>query len=176
VEAEQNSDDALQPASDNHATPLHVQAILVVLDGWHLSRAKLSVFPEPQTVHHRNGGHWTLYVTGYDSFVRQLRDTSFITNGKITTTPSFDHALKYPTPNAVSIHPHHRTIIIEGLYVFLTIHPWNDRGLLLDGRWHIQVDPKEARRRFVGRHVSTGVAKYMEEVNWRADENHIPTK
>jgi len=175
VEAERNSDvrDAAVPVPVNSP---HDQAILVGLDGWHLSRAQLDVFPEPQLAHDRRGSHWTFDGAGYVSFVRQLRDTSFITNGKIITAPSFDHALKDPTPNAVSIHPHHRIVIIEGLYVFLAIHPWSDGGLLLDERWFIQVDPKEARRRLVGRHVSTGVAKDMKEANWRADENDIPSK
>jgi hypothetical protein len=61
--------------------------------------------------------------------------------------------------------------MIEGFYVFLI----SDRGLLLDERRSIQVDPKEDRR-LVGRHVSTGVAKYMEEGIWRADENDMPSK
>ena len=175
VPGERNSDDrdAAVPVPVNSP---HDQAILVGLDGWHLSRAQLDVFPEPQLAHDRRGSHWTFDGAGYVSFVRQLRDTSFITNGKIITAPSFDHALKDPTPNAVSIHPHHRIVIIEGLYVFLAIHPWSDGGLLLDERWFIQVDPKEARRRLVGRHVSTGVAKDMKEANWRADENDIPSK
>jgi len=178
VQPERNPDDAAptRPIPEAHATPLHDQAILVGLDGWHLSRAQLDVFPEPQLAHDRRGSHWTFDGAGYVSFVRQLKDTSLITNGKVITAPSFDHALKDPTPNAVSIHPHHRIVIIEGLYVFLAIHPWSDGGLLLDERWFIQVDPKEARRRLVGRHVLTGVAKDLEEANWRADENDIPSK
>ena len=72
--------------------------------------------------------------------------TSFIMNGKITTAPFFDKALKYPIPNAVSIHPHHRIRIIEGLDVFLAIRPWSDGGLLLDERWLIQLDQEKARR------------------------------
>jgi pantothenate kinase len=176
AEAERNNDDTAQLAPDLHANSPHDQAILVGLDGWHLSRAQLDVFPEPQVAHDRRGSHWTFDGAGYVSFVRQLRDTSFITNGKIITAPSFDHALKDPTPNAVSIHPYHRIVIIEGLYVFLAVHPWSDGGLLLDERWFIQVDPKEARRTLVGRHVSTGVAKDMEEAKWRADENDMPSK
>jgi pantothenate kinase len=117
VEAERNSDDALQPTSDVHAIPFHDHAILGGLDGWHLSRAPLEVFPEPQIAHDRRGSDRTVDGAGCVAFdfVCQLRDTSFITNGKIITPPSFDHALKDPIPNAVSIHPHHRIIIIEGL-------------------------------------------------------------
>jgi len=174
VEAEQDGDDAIIPTSGLRVNPLHDQAILVGLDGWHLSRAQLDVFPEPQVAHNRRGSHWTFDGAGYVTFVRQLRDTSLMTNNEVVTAPSFDHALKDPTPNAVSIHPHHRIVVIEGLYVFLAIHPWSDGGLLLDERWFIEVDPKEARRRLVGRHVLTGVAKDTEEAEWRADENDMP--
>jgi len=57
VEAERNSDDALRPTYNIHAIPLHDQAILVGFDGWHLPRAKLDVFPEPQIAYHRSGSH-----------------------------------------------------------------------------------------------------------------------
>jgi pantothenate kinase len=79
----------------------------------YLSRAQLDVFPEPQIVHDRKDSHWTFDGAGYVSLARQLRDTSFITNGKIITAPSFDHALKDTTANAVSIHSHHRIITID---------------------------------------------------------------
>ena len=132
MEAERNSDDALQLTSDVHATPLHDQAILVGLDGWHLFRAPLDVFPERQITHDRKGSHRTLDGAGCISFdlVCQLRDTSFFTNGKIITPPSFDDALKYTTPNTVSIYSHHTITTID----FLAIHPRSDGGLFLDER------------------------------------------
>jgi hypothetical protein len=60
VEAERNSDDALQPTSDVHAIPPHDSAISVGLDGWHLSRVQLDVFTEPQVAHNKRGSHWTV--------------------------------------------------------------------------------------------------------------------
>jgi pantothenate kinase len=148
------------------------QAILVGLDGWHLTRAQLDVFPDPQTAHDRRGSHWTFDGASYVSFVRALRNTI---GTLVISAPSFDHALKDPTPDAVSIYPYHRIVIIEGLYVFLAIKPWSEGGLLLDERWFIQVDPVEARKRLVKRHVLTGVAKDLEEAEWRADENDGPS-
>jgi len=58
---------------------------------------------------------------------------------------------------------------------FFPIYPWSDGGLLLDERWFIQIDPKEAKRRFVGRHLSTKVVKNTKEANCRADENDTPS-
>ncbi|KAF5313289.1 hypothetical protein D9619_003650 [Psilocybe cf. subviscida] len=159
-----------------HAQPRHTKserAILVGLDGWHLTRAQLDAFPDPKLAHDRRGIHWTFDGESYVNFVRQLR-------GPITSTmdviraPSFDHALKDPTPDAVLIQPYHRVVIVEGLYAFLSITPWKEAGALLDERWYIKVDPVEARRRLVVRHVLTGVAKDMKEAEWRADENDGP--
>ena len=152
----------------------HPQAILVGLDGWHLTRAQLDVFPDPKTAHDRRGSHWTFDGDSYVSFVRALRE-DITTGNLVISAPSFDHALKDPTPDAVSIYPYHRIVIIEGLYVFLSIKPWSEGGLLLDERWLIQVDPVEARRRLVKRHVLTGVAKDLKEAEWRADENDGPS-
>ena len=158
---------------DIQADVKHPQAILVGLDGWHLTRAQLDVFPDPKTAHDRRGSHWTFDGDSYASFVRALRDIT--TGNSVISAPSFDHALKDPTPDAVSIYPYHRIVIIEGLYVFLSIKPWSEGGLLLDERWFIQVDPVEARRRLVKRHVLTGVAKDSKEAEWRANENDGPS-
>ncbi|KAF8907674.1 P-loop containing nucleoside triphosphate hydrolase protein [Gymnopilus junonius] len=157
---------------DQSSRPLvQDQAILVGLDGWHLSRAKLDVFPNPQNAHDRRGIHWTFDGEGYVAFIKKLRDAS---NTLVITAPSFDHALKDPTPDAVSIYPYHRIVIIEGLYVFLAIQPWSEAGFLLDERVFIEVDIAEARKRLVKRHVVTGIAKDMKEAEWRADENDMP--
>ena len=160
-------------AQDIQADVDRPQAILVGLDGWHLTRAQLDIFPDPQTAHDKRGSHWTFDGASYVSFVRALRDMTIGTS--VITAPSFDHALKDPTPDAVSIYPYHRIVIIEGLYVFLAIKPWSEGGLLLDERWFIQIDPVEARRRLVKRHVLSGVAKNSKEAEWRADENDGPS-
>lgn len=151
----------------------HDRAILVGLDGWHLSRAQLDLFPDPQQAHDRRGIHWTFDGAGYVAFVRQLRD---IGTDRAVSAPSFDHALKDPTPDAVTVYPHHRIVIIEGLYAILAIQPWNEASLLLDERWFVEIDPSQARRRLVERHVLTGVTKDREEAVWRADTNDGPSQ
>lgn len=145
------------------------------LDGWHFTRAQLDSMPDPKLAHDRRGAHWTFDGEGYVAFVRSLREGILPTAEQVITAPSFDHALKDPTPAAVSICSHHRIVIIEGLYAFLSIDPWKEAGLLLDERWLIQTDIEEAKRRIVKRHVLTGVAKDMEEAKWRAEENDMPS-
>ena len=165
-----------EPPSTPESTSLkNSKAILVGLDGWHLTRAQLDAMPDPKLAHDRRGSHWTFDAHSYVSFIRQLRDPLLPASTTITA-PSFDHAVKDPCPHAISILPEHRIIVIEGLYTFLSLSPWVDAGRLLDERWLIELDPTAASNRLVKRHVKSGVAKDLEEAQWRAVENDTPSR
>ncbi|KAF8548744.1 P-loop containing nucleoside triphosphate hydrolase protein, partial [Imleria badia] len=146
--------------------PSKAEAVLVGLDGWHLSRVQLDAMDDPKRAHDRRGSHWTFDASAYVDFVARLRHHS-----GVIFAPSFDHALKDPTPDAVVIEPAHRIIVIEGLYTMLDIDPWRQAAAQMDERWWIQIDPVRARSRLVKRHVQTGVAKDMDEAVWRAENN-----
>ncbi|KAI0825262.1 P-loop containing nucleoside triphosphate hydrolase protein [Trametes gibbosa] len=160
-------------------------AVYIGLDGWHLTRAQLDVFPDPKLAHDRRGAHWTFDGEGYVKFVRALRgpittglahaiDGASEANGQIVYAPSFSHEKKDPVCDAIAVRPCHRLVIVEGLYTFLAIPPWSSAATLLDERWYIEIGEDEAERRLVARHVRTGVAKNMEEAVWRSRENDAP--
>ncbi|GJE89186.1 P-loop containing nucleoside triphosphate hydrolase protein [Phanerochaete sordida] len=161
-------------------TPDEGAAILVGLDGWHLTRAQLDQFPDAKLAHDRRGAHWTFDGQSYVEFVRELRvplNTLAAAAGgqeAVIYAPSFSHELKDPAPRAVAIHPKHRIVIIEGLYTFLGIEPWVEAAQLLDERWWVGISEEEAKERLVKRHVISGVAKDLEEAVWRATENDAP--
>lgn len=92
------------------------------------------------------------------------------------TAPSFSHSLKDPIFDDVVVRPHHRIVIIEGLYVFLGTDPWVKAATSLDERWFITGDAEEGKQRLCKRHVETGVAADWEEAVWRAETNDIPSK
>jgi pantothenate kinase len=163
-------------SSDDQNEVLSTRAIAVGLDGWHLTRAQLDAFPgdEARLAHDRRGAHWTFDGSAYVAFIHSLRQAVTATSAVIMA-PSFDHAVKDPTPEAIRIMPHHRIIVIEGLYTFLSIEPWCQGGKLLDERWFVDVDIVEARRRLIARHVVTGVAADWEEAVARADTNDMPS-
>lgn len=160
---------------DEKAAAASPSAVLVGLDGWHLTRAQLDAFPDPKMAHDRRGIHWTFDGPGYVSFVKALRRPFSHVSAPVITAPSFDHALKDPSPDAVTIHPDHRIVVIEGLYTFLSIDPWAEAGKMLDERWFVALDIEEASRRLVKRHVATGVANDIKEAIWRAEENDMPS-
>ncbi|KAJ7222616.1 P-loop containing nucleoside triphosphate hydrolase protein [Mycena pura] len=157
-------------------------AILVGLDGWHLTRAQLSLFPDPDLARERRGIHWTFDGKGYVAFVKALRLPLFLSSPALgsspdvqaITAPTFSHALKDPTPDALSVYPHDRLVIIEGLYTFLSIDPWVEASRLLDERWFLRVHDDEACRRLVTRHVETGICKDADEARQRAEGNDLP--
>lgn len=151
------------------------KAIVVGLDGWHLTRAQLDAFPDAKLAHDRRGAHWTFDGDAYVDFVQELRKP-ISTSKRPIKAPSFDHALKDPTPHSVEIFPHHRIIVIEGLYTFLSIEPWKRAGEQLDERWFIDISVQDASNRLVKRHVLTGVANDMDEAVWRARENDMPSE
>ena len=76
--------------------------------------------------------------------------------------PSFDHAVKDPDPTGIKIYPWHRIVVIEGLYCFLSVGAWQKAGEMLDERWLITVDVKEATKRIIDRHLASGVAESIE--------------
>ncbi|KAH7868508.1 P-loop containing nucleoside triphosphate hydrolase protein [Lentinula edodes] len=144
-----------------------VRAILVLLDGWHLTRAQLDQFPDPKLARDRRGSHWN-----FDG--PNLREEVLPETERIITAPSFDHAIKDPTSHAVQIHPQHRIVIIEGLYTALDVDSWREAALLLDERWYLELDFEEAQKRLVNRNLVSGVAKDPAEAVWRAEANGMP--
>ncbi|KAG7090570.1 hypothetical protein E1B28_009677 [Marasmius oreades] len=153
--------------------PTHDRAIVVGLDGWHLTRAQLEEFPNPQVARDRRGIHWTFDSVAYLQFLRTLRDDITPSTPTIKA-PSFDHATKDPTPNAISVHPYHRIVIVEGLYTTINVESWGEAARLLDERIFLDLSVEDAQRRLVKRHVKSGVTKNEKEAVWRAENNDMP--
>jgi pantothenate kinase len=151
------------------------RAKLIGLDGWHLTRAQLDQFDDPKLAHWRRGAHWTFDGTAYLMFVKALR-TDITSTSPTLTAPSFDHAVKDPSPDAVTIYPEDRIVVIEGLYTLLTIDPWKEAASLMDERWYIQVPTETAIERLAKRHVQSGICNTLEEGYERAKGNDMPSK
>lgn len=142
------------------------EAIVVGLDGWHLTRAQLTALPDPQLAKDRRGAHWTFDPDGYLEFVKSLRVPLVPSHSVVEPiiAPSFDHAVKDPDPTGVKVYPWHRIVIIEGLYCFLSIGAWKEAGEMLDERWLATVDFEKATERIVDRHLASGIAGTIEVV------------
>ncbi|TDL22360.1 P-loop containing nucleoside triphosphate hydrolase protein [Rickenella mellea] len=157
-------------------------AVAVGIDGWHLTRAQLDSLPDPQRAHKCRGSHWTFDALGYASFVATLRaplpppkaaSSESQESAKlplpVLTAPAWDHSVKDPIKDGITVRPTDRIVILEGLYAFFTMEPWVQAGEVLNERWLIDVDPDEATRRIILRHFKTGITQSIEEATLRAE-------
>lgn len=169
-------------------------AIVVGMDGWHLSRAQLERMPDPQLAKDRRGAAWTFddavsgasfggnaiatmpeaanmasYHAGYQSFARFVEKLHSAPIKETVYAPSFSHAKKDPVPDDIQVRPEHRIVLIEGLYANVNEGAWAEASRLYDERWLIECDEKVARQRLVQRHVRTGVAQSIHEAEWRGE-------
>jgi pantothenate kinase len=76
--------------------------------------------------------------------------------------------------NDIVILPTHRIVVLEGMYVQLTVPPWKEATELLDERWFIEVERDIARGRIIDRHILAGIVNNEGEAARRFDENDWP--
>lgn len=109
---------------------------LTLQDGFHYSRATLSSFSDPVQAFQRRGAPFTFDATGLLELVVLLSKIPVTACDEpqiITKVPGFDHALKDPVPDAITISSRTKVVIIEGNYTLLNGEPWsNIAGLVHD--------------------------------------------
>ncbi|CAD6588411.1 MAG: hypothetical protein CYPHOPRED_004380 [Cyphobasidiales sp. Tagirdzhanova-0007] len=140
--------------------------ISVSLDGWHTARVDLDKMPNPAEAHRRRGAAFTFDAVEYVSFVSALREKPFPSSIPFRT---FSHGKKDPEISAQPIEPHHRIIIIEGLYVLLDTEPWNHSTAMLDERIWVECPDELARERLIKRHLLTGIETNQTAAEARVD-------
>lgn len=163
-------------------------AFVLPMDGYHLTRAQLSAMPNSEEAHYRRGAAFTFDAEGYLKLVQRLRKV--IEPGSRTVwAPSFDHAIKDPVADDISIPRTARVVIIEGLYVGLT-YPipkdepkkgtkefsdscWTEACELLDEVWLISVPIPVATERVARRNFKAGLSPSLEAALKRTVENDM---
>jgi pantothenate kinase len=90
------------------------------MDGYHLTRAQLDQFPDPLHAHAKRGAHWTFDPLALG---RKLCEISR-SKADTVTVHAFDHAAKDPHFDAIAVPAAARVVIVEGLYLLLTLSPW----------------------------------------------------
>ncbi|KAF2672781.1 phosphoribulokinase/uridine kinase [Microthyrium microscopicum] len=149
---------------------LQTPAICIPMDGYHLTRAQLSAMPDPTTANARRGAAFTFDADAFVNLVRALRAP--IGEG-VVYAPSFDHAVKDPVADDLAVHPKHRIVVLEGLYLALDEEPWRAVEGMLDELVFVKVDFDVARARLAARHVRAGIVQTEEEGRRRADESDL---
>ena len=152
-------------------------AIVVPLDGFHLTRAQLSAMPDPVTAHARRGAAFTFDAPAFLALVRRLRAPldPAMTSDAVVRAPSFDHAVKDPVADDIAVPASARVVLLEGNYLSLAAGApeWRTAAALMDERWFVEVGEEVARKRLVRRHVKSGVAGSEDEARRRVEENDL---
>lgn len=110
-------------------------ACVVPMDGFHLTRAQLHTFKDPERAILRRGSSFTFDNTNLVTLVQFLKKTTQTPTIPIDQiynllpsvfVPSFNHSLKDPVPNEIEINGGSRIVILEGLYLLLQEPGWEE--------------------------------------------------
>lgn len=121
---------------------------------------------DPSEARRRRGAAFTFDSASYVSFIHTLRLSPPAPSIPFNT---FSHSLRDPLPSPYPIEPHHRIIVIEGLYCLLDVEPWKEATELLDERVWVECERGTARERLVRRHLREGVENEVGKAEERGE-------
>lgn len=135
-------------------------ACVLGMDGFHLPQAVLVRRGLDQV----KGAPETFDAEGFVAVVRALRERVEV------SAPVFDRVREEPVPDAVTVGPAHRLVLVEGNYLLLD-GPWRPVRGLLDEVWHLRLPDSVRVPGLVARHVAHGRSR-AEAKEWvhRSDE------
>ncbi|WP_165226692.1 AAA family ATPase [Aquisphaera insulae] len=132
-------------------------AVVVPMDGYHLPRSALTADGLA-----RRGAPDTFDPDALRADLASLREHG---HGLF---PAFDHAVKDPEPDAISVPAESPLVIVEGLYLLL--RSWR-MAHLFDFRVVLECDVETAVDRVAARHLACGLEATPEAAYHRADTN-----
>lgn len=140
------------------------QAVLVPMDGFHLSQAELVRLGRAD----RKGAPDTFDAAGYAALLTRLRTPE---PGAVVYAPAFDRSIEEPVAGSIPVAPAVPLVVTEGNYLLHDQDGWAPVRSLLDEVWFLEIDGAERVRRLVERHVRYGKARpYAERWVRESDE------
>ncbi|MFD7155495.1 nucleoside/nucleotide kinase family protein [Kribbella sp. NPDC059898] len=125
---------------------LSPDAVLVPMDGFHLSNAVLEALGRRD----RKGAPDTFDAAGYVALLRRLR-----TPGRdVVYAPTFFRDIEEPIGSSIPIALDTPIVVTEGNYLLLDTPPWSQVRGLLDAAWYLEVDDAVRLERLVARHIA----------------------
>ena len=142
------------------------RAMALGMDGFHLTKAQLAAFSDPQAALTRRGAPWTFDAAALADRLRQLRATPPAS----VAWPGFEHGVGDPVPNALQIGPEVLLLIVEGLYLLHQGDGWDLSGCF-DETWYLDVSTATARQRLLARHVqANGNTPEQAAQRWKVND------
>ena len=135
---------------------------ILQMDGFHLDDAILS----SQNILPRKGSPETFDVMGLKSFLIRLA------NEPEVIVPIFDRSLELSRSSAVTISENKKIIIVEGNYLLLNSHPWNELNNYFDLRVMIHCEESVLEKRLIDRWKGFNLTQ--DQINQKVYENDLP--
>jgi len=125
-----------------------VAAVLVPMDGFHLTQAEL----ERRGLADRKGAVETFDASGYAALLATLGQAA----GADVWAPAYDRSIEEVVPDSVLVPGAARVVVTEGNYLLVDEEPWRQVRELLTEAWYVQADDGVRLRRLVARHEEFG--------------------
>lgn len=132
--------------------------IVVGMDGWHYPNAVLDrrttrgVDGRDIALQQRKGSPESLDVESLVNALNRLRTTD-----ASVSLPVYDRTVHEPIPDALSVPPETRIILVEGNYLLMTQPPWDRVAERLSPKLFLDCAPDVARERVIARHIRGGL-------------------
>lgn len=137
-------------------------AALLPMDGFHLANAQLARLGRSD----RKGAPDTFDAAGFSALLARIRAAS--AGGEEPHTvyaPEFSRELEESIAGAIAIPPEASVVIVEGNYLLLPSHGWEQVAGMLDLALFVSVDADLRMRRLVSRHEAHG-RMHADAVAW----------
>jgi pantothenate kinase len=129
------------------------RAVLVAMDGFHLSQRELRRLGREQ----RKGAPDTFDASGYVDLIRRLRRNGpEQADAETIYAPEFCREIEEPIACAVPVAPEVPLVVTEGNYLLLPDHPWSALRALLHEVWFLAPDEPVRLARLIERHRRYG--------------------
>ena len=125
-------------------------AVALGMDGFHLTKAQLAAFPDPDAAFARRGAPWTFDAAGFVASLARVRQAAGVLH---VGWPGFEHSVGDPIPDATSIPSTVRLVIVEGLYLLHDREGWEQVRKHLDQCWYLDTPLPVAMDRLANRHM-----------------------
>ncbi|WP_319413792.1 nucleoside triphosphate hydrolase [uncultured Cohaesibacter sp.] len=139
-------------------------AAILPMDGYHYD----DIILNERGMRQRKGASDTFDVGGLAHMLKRLRDNR---EAEIYV-PVFDRTLEIARAAARVIRSDEGIILVEGNYLLLDEHPWNDLAPLFDVSIMIRVAEDELRRRLTRRWQKYGISE--PEIPLKVEQNDLP--
>lgn len=124
------------------------QAVLVGLDGFHLSNSELRRLGRLD----RKGAPDTFDAAGYVNLLQRLR----VRNDVVVYAPLFDRGIEESLACAVPVADDVPLIVTEGNYLLVDDDAWGATASLLDETWYVEPGEETRLQRLIDRHMRFG--------------------